>query len=198
MRSLVRRAVSVSLFCFALVLLHPAAILAQNWDIPRYEAGVNLFALGLNTPVTSGTAGFGGHFAYHHNRFFGLESNVNIFNGGGSTSSTTHPVEAFFGPRAGYTLPQAGVYLKLLPGFVHFQPGGDLPQAGLSPLTHFAFDLSGGVVHYSYRHTYFRFDVGSQFIFYGNRKILNPVTATRERLGTRGNIVLGIGFGIHF
>jgi hypothetical protein len=112
--------------------------------IPRFDAGVQF------------------------NSYLSLESNVNAFHFASSGQQDLRTTEAFFGPRIGYTSREAGVYLKVLPGFIHFPRASDQTTTPLNPSTHFAFDTGVVLLRYFPNHAYVRFDGGATIINYGS------------------------------
>jgi Outer membrane protein beta-barrel domain len=132
--------------------------------IPRFDAGVQFTGIQLNGPITSGDLGVGLHFGYNFNSYLSLESNVNAFHFGSSGHEDFDTTEAFFGPRIGYTSREAGVYLKVLPGFIHFPRANDQTTTPLNPSTHFAFDTGVVLLRYFPNHVYVRFDGGATII----------------------------------
>lgn len=166
--------------------------------IPRYEAGVQFTGIQLTGPVTAGDLGVGLHFGYNFKRYISFEADANAFRIGSNSTHDYHTGEAFFGPRVGYTFPDAGIYLKVLPGFIHFPKNSDLPPAVLNPATHFALDTGVVLIRYFPNHVYVRFDGGATIINYGSGVFVDPVSGERVHLGVRGAPALALGVGVHF
>ena len=164
----------------------------RNLEVPRYEAGFQFTPIQLTGPITAGDLGVGLHFGYNFRQYISFEADANAFNIGTRTG------EAFFGPRMGYTFPEGGIYLKVLPGFIHFPKNGNLPPAVLNPATHFAFDTGVVAVRYFPNHVYVRFDGGATIINYGSGVFLDPASGQRVHLGVRGAVSFSLGLGVHF
>ena len=166
--------------------------------IPRFDAGVQFTAVQFNGLVDSGNSGVGLHFGYNFNSYLSFESNVNAFNLASSGQQELRTGEAFFGTRIGYTSREAGIYVKVLPGFIHFPKASDQTTTPLNPSTHFALDTGVVVVRYFPNHVYIRFDGGATIINYGSGSSLDPVSGQRVNLGVRGAPAFSFGLGFHF
>ena len=187
------------LVCVAVL---PAAARAQggygNQEVPRYEAGVQFTGIVLTGPFTTGDLGVGAHFGYNFRRYVSFEADANAFRIGADATHNYHTGEAFFGPRFGYAFPDVGIYVKVLPGFIHFPKDGDLPPAVLNPATHFALDTGVVLIRYFPNHVYVRFDGGATIINYGSGVFVDPVSGERVHLGIRGGPAFSLGVGVHF
>ena len=166
--------------------------------IPRFDAGVQFTGIQFNAPVTTGNLGVGLHFGYNFNSHLSFESNVNAFHLASSGQQELRTTEAFFGPRVGYTSREAGIYLKVLPGFIHFPRESDQVTTPLNPSTHFALDTGVVLLRYFPNHFYVRFDGGATIVNYGSGVFVDPVSGQRVHLGVRGAPSFALGVGVHF
>jgi hypothetical protein len=166
--------------------------------IPRFDAGVQFTAIQFNGPVTSGNLGVGLHFGYNFNSYLSFESNVNAFHLASNGQQELRTTEAFFGARIGYTSREAGVYLKVLPGFIHFPRESDQVTTPLNPSTHFALDTGVVLLRYFPNHFYVRFDGGTTIVNYGSGAFVDPLSGQRVHLGMRGAPSFALGVGVHF
>jgi hypothetical protein len=169
-----------------------------NLEAPRFEAGIQFTGTQLTGPITAGDLGIGGHFGYNFKRYISFEADADAFRIGSNATHDYHTVEAFFGPRVGYTFPDVGIYLKVLPGFIHFPKNSDLPPAVLNPATHFALDTGVVLIRYFPNHVYVRFDGGATLINYGSGIFADPLSGERVHLGIRGAPSIALGVGVHF
>ena len=188
----------MGLVCLVILPAARAQITVSYPGIPRFDAGLQFTGIQLTGPVTSGDLGVGLHFGYNVNSYLSLESNVGEFHlaSGGQQDSRT--AEALFGPRIGYTSGRAGIYVKVLPGFIHFPRASDQFTTPLNPSTHFVLDTGVVVVRYFPNHVYVRFDGGATIINYGSGSFLDPVSGQRVILGIRGAPAFAFGVGFHF
>ena len=169
-----------------------------NLEMPRYEAGIQFTGIQLTGPITAGDLGIGAHFGYNFRPYVSFEADANAFRIGADATHNHHAGEAFFGPRFGYTFPNVGIYVKALPGFIHFPKDSDLPPAVLNGATHFALDTGVVLIRYFPNHVYVRFDAGSTIINYGSGSFVDPVSGQRVNLGVRGATSVALGVGAHF
>jgi len=169
-----------------------------NLEMPRYEVGIQLTGIQLTGPITAGGLGVGAHFGYNFRPYVSFEADANAFQIGANGPNNNHTGEAFFGPRFGYTFPDVGIYVKVLPGFIHFPKNGNLPQTTLNPATRFALDTGVVLIRYFPNHVYVRFDGGATIINYGSGGFVDPVGGQRVNLGIRGAPSFSLGVGAHF
>jgi len=172
-----------------------AQIVIQYSGLPRYELGAEFHALQLNGALTGGGIGPGLHFGYNYNQFLSFEAEVS---GQSVASDRANTLIGLFGPRVGYTSRDAGIYVNLRPGFIHFPSNGDvIPPVAQHP-TRFAFDTGVVVVRYFQNHTYLRFDAGRMFVDYGGGSYTNPRTGQATHLGVPGGLSASFGIGAHW
>lgn len=188
----------IGLVCIAVLPAANAQITLSYPGIPRFDAGVQFTGIQLTGPVTAGDLGVGLHFGYNFNSYLSFESNVNAFHLATSGQQDLHTAEAFFGPRIGYTSREAGIYVKVLPGFIHFPRASDQTTTPLNPSTHFALDTGVVVLRYFPNHVYIRFDGGATIINYGSGSFVDPASGQRVSLGIRGAPAFSLGVGVHF
>jgi hypothetical protein len=188
----------IGLVCAAMFPAANAQIVVSYDGIPRFDAGVQFTGIQLTGPVTAGDLGVGLHFGYNFNSYLSLESNVNAFHLATSGQQDSHTTEALFGPRIGYTSREAGIYVKVLPGFIHFPRVSDQTASPLYPSTHFALDTGVVLLRYFPNHVYVRFDGGATIINYGSGSFVDPVSGQRVNLGIRGAPAFSLGVGFHF
>jgi hypothetical protein len=193
-----RMLLAIGLVCLAIPPIANGQIVVTYPGIPRFDAGMQFTAIQLKGPVTAGDLGVGLHFGYNYNSYLSFETNVNAFKIGTSGAEGSHTTEALFGARIGYTSREAGVYLKVLPGFIHFPKSSDFPLAILNPSTHFALDTGVVLVRYFPNHVYVRFDGGATIINYGSGTFVDPVSRERVHLGVYGGPSFALGVGFHF
>jgi Outer membrane protein beta-barrel domain len=189
---------SIGLVCAAMFPAANAQIVVSYPGIPRFDAGVQFTAIQLKGPITTGDLGIGLHFGYNFNSYLSFESDVNAFHLTSGGQQDAHTTEALFGARIGYTSREAGIYLKVLPGFIHFPRANDQVTTPLNPSTHFALDTGVVLVRYFPNHVYVRFDGGATIINYGSGSFLDPVSGQRVNLGVRGAPSFALGVGFHF
>ena len=169
-----------------------------NLEMPRYEAGIQFTGIQLTGPITAGGLGVGAHFGYNFRPYVSFEADANAFRIGADGPNNNHTGEAFFGPRVGYTFPEVGIYVKVLPGFIHFPKDGNLPPTALNPATRFALDTGVVLIRYFPNHVYVRFDAGATIINYGSGSFVDPVSGQQVHLGVRGAPSFALGVGVHF
>jgi hypothetical protein len=169
-----------------------------NLEMPRYEAGIQFTGIQLTGPITAGGLGVGAHFGYNFRPYVSFEADANAFRIGADGPNNNHTGEAFFGPRFGYTFPDVGIYVKVLPGFIHFPKDGNLPPTVLNPATRFALDTGVVLIRYFPNHVYVRFDAGATIINYGSGSFVDPVSGQQVHLGIRGAPAVALGVGVHF
>lgn len=195
MRAGMRVVLVVCLFAWSAAEKARAQIVIQYPGLPRYEIGAQFSAVQLNGPAVAGSLGVGLHFGYNYNQYLSLETEVNRHSFASSTLDTT---SGFFGPRIGYTSREAGIYVKVRPGFIHFPSHGDLNPGVLQHPTNFAFDTGVVVTRYFPNHVYLRFDAGSMLVNYGGGSYTDPITGQVTRQGAHGSVSVSFGFGAHF
>lgn len=133
-------------------------------DFPRVETGLNIPVLNLRSPVSDAALGIGGPFAFNATRHLGLDAEVNGFPGNTQRPGDFVKRETLVGLRAGYALPEGGLFLKVRPGLIPFPKNGALQRCGLTNLDNFALHVGFFGVRYFPRHTYARFDFGDTLI----------------------------------
>jgi len=173
-------------------------IVLTDPGIPRFDAGTQFTAIQFKGPVAAGNLGIGLHFGYNFNSYLSLESNVNVFHLASGGQQELPAPAAFFGPRIGYTSREAGIYLKVLPGFIHFPRESDQTATPLNSSTHFALDTGVVLLRYFPNHFYVRFDGGATIVNYGSGAFPDPVSGQRVNLGVRGAPSFALGVGLHF
>lgn len=166
-------------------------------DFPRVEAGVNIPVLNLSSAGEAGL-GVGGQCAWNASRHFGLDAEVNSFPRNTLRPETFVKMETLVGLRAGYAMPEGGLFVKIRPGFIKFPKNGELRTRGLTKLEHFALNLGFFGERYYSNHNYVRFDFGDTIINFGGARIVNKSSAGTSRLGITNNPQLSLGFGLHF
>jgi len=164
-------------------------------DFSRYELGVEFHALQLPGALTGEGIGPGLHFGYNFNRFVSFETDIS---GQSVASDRANSLVALFGPRIGYTGPNAGIYVNLRPGLIHFPSDGDVIAPVAQHPTRFAFDTGVVVARYFPNHTYLRFDLGRMFVDYGGGSYTNPLTGQLTHLGVPGGVSASFGIGAHW
>jgi hypothetical protein len=189
---------SIGLLWVALPPMANAQIVVTDPGIPRFDAGMQFIGIQLKGPVTAGDLGIGLHAGYNFNSFLSFESDVNTFHLGPAGIQNSRTTEVFFGPRIGYTSREAGIYLKVLPGFIHFPRESDQAASPLNPSTHFALDTGVVLLRYFPNHFYVRFDGGATIINYGSGSLVDPVNGEQLHLGIRGAPAVALGVGLHF
>ena len=167
----------------------------QYSDFSRYELGFEFHALQLNGALTGGGIGPGLHFAYNCNHFVSLETDIS---GQNVASDRANTLVALLGPRIGYTGPNAGIYVNLRPGLIHFPSDGDVIAPVAQHPTRFAFDTGVVLVRYFRNHTYLRFNLGRMFVDYGGGSYTNPMTGQVTHLGVPGGVSASFGIGAHW
>lgn len=193
-----RKLLLIGLVCAAVLPAANAQITVSYPGIPRFDAGLQFTGIQLTGPVASGDLGVGLHFGYNVNSYLSLESNVSAFHLASGGQQDSRSTEALFGPRIGYTSGRAGIYVKVLPGFIHFPRASDQFTTPLNPSTHFALDTGVVVVRYFPNHVYVRFDGGATIINYGSGVFVDPVSGQQVHLGIRGGPAFSLGVGAHF
>jgi hypothetical protein len=105
---------------------------------------------------------------------------------------------ALFGLKMSARVDNAGVFLKIRPGFIHFEQAGATPtlvDRGSFNTKNFALDLGGGLEFYPSRHTMLRFDLGDTIIRLSG--ITCPVPGC-SRGDISNNFQFGLGVGLRF
>jgi hypothetical protein len=164
-------------------------------DFSRYELGVAFHFLQLNGALTGGGIGPGLHFGYNYNRFVSFETDIS---GQSVASDRANTLVSLFGPRIGYTGRNAGIYVNLRPGLIHFPSDGDVIAPVARHRTRFTFDTGVVVVRYFPNHMYLRFDVGRMFVDYGGGSYTDPMTGQITHLGVPGGVSASFGMGAHW
>jgi len=167
-------------------------------DFPRVEAGLSIPVLHLRAPIADAGLGIGGQFALNATKHFGVDAESDGFPGNPQRPGDFVKRETLVGLRAGYALPEGGLFFKIRPGFIQFPKNGALQKRGLRKLDHFALDVGFFGVRYFPNHTYLRFDFGDTIINFGGQRIGNTSGTGTTRLGLTNNPQLALGFGLHF
>lgn len=191
------RALRIVLLAIGVFGLFSGSAQAQT-DIPRVEVGLSVAVLNLRAPVSDAGLGIGAQFALNATKHFGVDAEVDSFPGNTQRSGDFVKRETFIGLRAGYALPEGGLFLKIRPGFIQFPRNGALQMRGLTKLDHFALDLGFFGVRYYPHHTYVRFDFGDTIINFGGQRISGPSRTGTSLLSLTNNPQLSLSFGLHF
>ncbi len=165
--------------------------------IPRLELGVQLVPLALSSPIVSGDIGGGFHVGYNLTRNFSLDSDLDFFRFGQTASQTRQTKMGLFGLRAGITSPEAGFYVKLRPGILHFPYVGSLQTFGPPRHNYFVLDVGATTTYYFHNHTYIRVDLGDMIV-YANVASAGATTGSPTPPHSRNNAMLSLGLGLHF
>ena len=190
---------NIRLLCVAVFLFGGFCVPARaQRDYPRVEAGFSIPVLNLRDPIADAGLGVGGQFAVNATKHFGLDAEVDGFPANSLRAGDFVRAETLVGLRAGYALPEGGLFVKIRPGLIQFPKNGALQQRGLTKLDHFALDLGFVGVRYFPHHTYARFDFGDTIINFGGQTITNQSRPGSSRLGVTHNPQLSLGFGLHF
>lgn len=148
-------------------------------ETPKIEIGVQFAALGLDSvkrQVSAGSAeltilrestdpGFGFRMTRNVNHRVSAEGEINFFPQ--DRFGRGQRTEGLFGVKLSARVENAGVFIKLRPGFVHFGQASSLalsPNGSIFNDTNFAVDLGGGFEYYPSRHTMVRLDLGETVI----------------------------------
>jgi len=165
-------------------------------NIPRLEMGVQLVPFAISSPIIGADIGGGFHAGYNLTRNFGLDADLDFFRFGQTATQKGHTKMGLFGVRAGFTLPEGGLYVKVRPGFLHFPNTGSLQTPGPPQQNYFVLDVGAAGTYYFRNHTYVRLDLGDAIV-YGNAAMPGP-TGGSAGPGSRNNPMLSLGFGVHF
>jgi hypothetical protein len=143
---------------------------AADFEHPRVEAGVLLGGIRESVlgeyPLLAG-----GRATVHDWQFVDAEAEVDRYPIGGAT--TLFPAtQALFGARIGHRFGGIGVFAKLRPGLVRFDPNLYVPKLGTRP----ALDASGTIEFYSRRHLASRVDFGDTIVWYGSDIVIPPIS----------------------
>lgn len=189
----------VGIVLASLLLLSHPRVMAQD-ETPKLELGAQFSLLGLDgvKPVLPGTTdlGFGGRITWNLNHRCSVESEVNIFPK--SQLERGRRTLALFGMKMSARVENAGVFLKIRPGFIHFEQAGATPplvDRGSFNTKNFALDLGGGLEFYPSRHTMLRFDFGDTIIRLSG--ITCPVTGCSSG-DISNNFQFSLGVGLRF
>jgi hypothetical protein len=150
-------------------LLAPMRAQAQ-YETPKLELGMQFALLGLDgaQPVLSDATepGFGGRITWNLNHHYSVEGEVNLFPN--DRLERGRITQALFGMKMSARIENAGVFLKIRPGLIHFdQAAPILTGRGSFNATNFAIDLGAGLEFYLSRRTMMRFDFGDTIIRLG-------------------------------
>jgi hypothetical protein len=173
------------------------AQIISGTEIPRFDFGAQFVGLPLEVPGTSDGIGVGVRAGYNFSHYVSLDGELDHFTFGTGPTQNSGTQLALVGVRAGVTMPEGGVYLKLRPGLVHFPRNGDFQSRGLTQLNHFALDAGFVLLRYFLNHTYLRLDLGDTVIPFGEGRIMNT-SGQLVRVGTTNNAMISFGFGLHF
>jgi hypothetical protein len=140
---------------------------AQAQEVmPKLELGLQFALLGLdgvNLVLPDATQlGFGGRITWNLNHRYSVESEVNFFPNG--RLERGRRTQALFGMKMSARIENAGVFLKIRPGLIHFDGAATPVGRGSFNATNFALDLGAGLEFYLSRHTMVRFDFGDTII----------------------------------
>jgi hypothetical protein len=149
-------------------MLVPTKAQAQEVT-PKLELGLQFALLGLDgvKPVLPDATqpGFGGRITWNLNHRYSIESEVNFFPNG--RLERGRGTQALFGMKMSARIENAGVFLKIRPGLIHFDAAATPGGGGSFNATNFALDLGAGLEFYPSRHTMVRFDFGDTIIRLG-------------------------------
>lgn len=183
MKNATKRAILA--FATLFTMLVPPAIWGQLDlpDHPRFELGANLSILRNSRP--GDLTGAGGHFGAYVHKYVALEGDI-VHNPGLFGDGPHGETLGLFGAKAGIQNEQAGVFLKLRPGFVHCSDR--INCIGVFDHKPNVFALDAGMVleYYPHQHAYIRLDFGDTMVAYGGTT------------GTRHYKMLTLGFGVRF
>jgi hypothetical protein len=190
LRKLMTTAVAIAL----LSLLGSIRAQAQD-ETPKLELGLQLALLGLDgaQPVLPGATepGFGGRITWNLNHRYSVESEVNFFSN--DQHERGRRTQALFGMKMSARIENAGVFLKVRPGFIHFNQAAALAGGGSFNATNFALDLGAGLEFYLSRHTMARFDFGDTIIRLGGINCPSP-GCSRNDISNNFQFNAGIGW----
>jgi Outer membrane protein beta-barrel domain len=138
-------------------------------ETPKIELGLQITMVNLGgvKPVLPGSTnpGFGGRITWNLNHRYSVESEVNFFPR--DLFERGRRTQALFGMKMSARVENAGIFLKIRPGFIHFDQAAaiaTLVDRGSFNAMNFALDLGAGVEFYPSRHTILRFDFGDTVI----------------------------------
>jgi hypothetical protein len=193
LRKLMTTAVAIAL----LSLLGPTRAQAQD-ETPKLELGLQFALLGMDgvKPVLPDATelGFGGRITWNLNRRYSVESEVNFFQN--DRHERGRRTQALFGMKMSARIENAGVFLKVRPGLVHFDPEApSLVGRGSFNATNFALDLGAGLEFYLSHHTMVRFDFGDTIIRLGG---INCPFPDCSRTDISNNFQFNAGLGWRF
>jgi hypothetical protein len=191
MRKLMTIVVAIAL----LSLLGSIRAQAQD-ETPKLELGLQFALLGLDgaQPVLPGATepGFGGRLTWNLNHRYSVESEVNFFPN--DRHERGRRTQTLFGMKMSARIDNAGVFLKVRPGLIHFDPAApSLVSLGSFNSTNFALDLGAGLEFYLSRHTMARFDFGDTIIRLGGINCPSP-GCSRNDISNNFQFNAGIGW----
>jgi hypothetical protein len=161
---------------------------------PRAEIGVQLSGL-RETVLGEYPVGGGGRVTVHAYRFLDAEAEINRFpiGGGGALFPATQFV---FGARIGHRFGPLGLYGKVRPGFMHFDPNAYVPDLHTRP----ALDAGCVLEFYARRHFAGRIDLGDSIVWYGSGVAIPPISAPGPNVtpGTRHQLQWSFGVSAWF
>jgi hypothetical protein len=172
-----------------------------GFDEARFETGIHYVILDLPMDSQRCTAcrlmnsGMGGVFAYHLSHPVWLDTEMNYFPGSGAKGPA---LEGLFGVRYGITASRWAAYLRMRPGFIHYQQASSYPNEGkLRALTRFAFDAGTVLEYRTSSRGALRFDLGITFVRY-----LQGLDPQQPKVGwlspdyyaTQGNFQMAVGY----
>ena len=191
LRKLLTNAVAIAL----LFLLGSIRAQAQD-ETPKLELGLQFALLGLDgaQPVLPGATepGFGGRVTWNLNHRYSVESEVNFFSK--DRLERGRRTQALFGMKMSARIENAGVFLKVRPGLIYFDPAApSLVGRGSFNATNFALDLGVGLEFYLSHHTMVRFDFGDTIIRLGGINCLFP-NCSRSDISNNFQFNAGLGW----
>jgi hypothetical protein len=195
--------------CAALMIMILLLALSGNTaqaqsEVPKVEVGGHFSLLhlprnqrGFDTTATGG----GGRGTFNLNANVGLEGEVNFYpeiNPLRPVLIDSPAVAGLFGVKAGWRAEKAGVFIKIRPGFIHFEETIDPRIVFINPPPkprnpHFALDLGGVLEFYPARRVVVRFDVGDTIIRFRYTNVL-----LGESRFTQHNLQCNAGIGFRF
>lgn len=195
LRKLITAAVVIALHS----LLGPMEAQAQV-ETPKLELGLQYAQLGLDgvKPVLprATESGFGGRITWNLNHRYSVEGEVNFFPS--DRPERGRGTQALFGLKMSARIENAGVFLKIRPGLIHFDQAAatsTLIGRGSFNATSFTLDLGGGLEFYPSHHTMVRFDFGDTIIRLGG---INCPSTDCSRNDISNNFQFNVGIGWRF
>lgn len=171
-----------------------ASMAGADFEHPGGEVGVLLGGIQENVLGESPVIG-GGRVSVHIFRLIDAEAEVSRYPLGGATSLFP-ATQGLFGVRAGRRFGGLGIYAKLRPGFMRFDPNLYVPNLGTRP----ALDAGGIIEFYSRRHLAARIDFGDTVVWYGSDIVIPPISGIGGNViaRTRHQFQWGLGISVWF